>query len=323
MAMRLRRESIGAPDVKVDPIVWALAAAAAVELAILRTFTRTAIHIPGIQAMRQPYELLTKGGEFAYFLTISLLLPVAAALLFALHRGRHPQRRLATFGVALFALPWPLVDVHAISTRAMDGLTIGAVVAIGLAIVLSSSRNAWVPIVTFTAAYAASALYTASMTSGGAPGFGQPQTLLNAAEVFGVAYACTTPLLVDRSRDRVALGWGIAAGLLVFAAMLGNGSTSRFLLLWNAGLSGTLPSFVYAAAASALAYTMLRAARSGAPLVSAGLVLMVAGGLGLHSTYQSALVVAGLASLAVGLWAPRELAVAYARPNIEPAGTRQ
>ena len=41
---------------------------------------------------------------------------------------------------------------------------------------------------------------------------------------------------------------------------------------------------------------------------------MVAGGLGLHSTYQSALVVAGFASLAVGLWGPRELPMPDAAP---------
>ena len=109
--------------------------------------------------------------------------------------------------------------------------------------------------------------------------------------------------------------------MLVCAGMLGNGSTSRFLLLCIAGISGSLPSFFYAVAAGALAYTMLRAARSGAPLVSAGLILMVAGGLGLHSTYQSALVVAGFASLAVGLWGPRELPMPDAAPVVPAAVT--
>jgi hypothetical protein len=321
MALRVRRDLVDTSAVKIDPIVWALAAAAGVELAILRTFTRTAVHIPGIEAMRRPYELLTRGGEFAYFLTICLLLPVAVALLFALYRARHPQRRLATFGLAMFALPWPLLDMHAISTRMMDGLTIASVLAIGMAIVLVSRPRAWAPVAAFTLAFTASALYTASMTSGGEPGFGQPRMLLNGAELLGIAYACTTPLLVDRSRDRVAVGLGIAAGMLVFVGMIGNGSTSRFLLLWNAGLSGTLPSFFYAVAAGALAYTMLRAARSGAPLVSAGLILMVAGGLGLHSTYQSALVVAGFASLAVGLWGPRELPMPDVAPVMPAAVT--
>lgn len=309
MAILFGRESSVAPGVKVDPIVWALAGAAAVELAILRTFTRTAIHIPGLEAMRYPYQLLTKGGEFAYFLTISLLFPVAAALLLAMHRGHYPQRWLVTFGVALFAFSWPLVDMHAVSPRTLDALTISSVVAIGSAIVLTSRRTAWLPIVTFTAAFTASALYTTSLGSGRGAGFGQPDLLLNYTEFLGLAYACTTPLLVHRSRDRMATGVAIAVGMLVYVAMLGNGSTSRFLLLWNAGLSGTLPSFFYGLAAAALTYTTLRAGRSGLPLVSSGLVMIVAGGLGLHSSYQSALVIVGTMSLALGLSGARQTLV--------------
>lgn len=312
MALRIRSAPKAASSANIDPIVWALVIAAAAELAILRTFTRTAVHIPGIQAMRQPYELLTRGGEFAYFLTLCLLAPVAVALVTALHRNRHPQRYLATFGLAVFALPWPLLDIHAISTRAMDGLTLAAVAALAGAIVLTSRRSAWLPVTAFALAFAAGGLYTILMASDSTTV--RPALLLNSSEFLGIAYACTTPLLVDRSRDRVSTVVGIGAGLLVFTGMLGNGSTSRFLLLWNAGLSGTLPSFVYATAAGALAYTMLRASRNGSPLVAAGLILLVAGGLGLHSTYQSALVIAGLATLAVGLWAPAAPTATAATP---------
>ncbi len=318
MAMGLRRKPQQASTIEITPVVWALAAAALFELAVLRTFTRTAVHIPGIHAMRTPYELLTRGGEFAYFLTLCLLAPVAIALVTTLYRGRHAQRHLVAFGLGLFVVPWTLLDTGGISTRAMDGLTIASVTAVGLAIVLTAGGRRWVPVAIFTVAFGASALYTTSMTSGGSFGFGGPGALLNAAEWLGIAYACTTPLLVERSRDRAATTVGAAVGLFVFAGMLGNGSTSRFLLLWNAGLSGTLPSFVYAAAAGALAYTAVRAARSGAPLVSAGLALMVAGGLGLHSTYQSALVLTGVASLAAGLWVPARPAAA-SEPGIERA----
>lgn len=302
LGQRARTGSTSAP---IEPAVWALAVAAGVELAILRTFTRTAVHIPGLQALRTPYEILTKGGEFAYFLTLCLLLPVGVGLVVALYRERHPQRYLASFGLSLFALPWPLLDAHAISTRAMDALTLGAVAALASAIVLTARRAARLPVITFALAFGASALYTLAMTSGSVHGFQHAGTLLSAAELLGLAYGCSTPLMVDRSADRLATTAGVASGVLVLAAMLGNGSTSRFLLLWNAGLSGTFPSFIYAAAAGALVYTILRGLRSGAPLLAAGLVLLVAGGLGLHSTYQSGLVVAGLASLALALWSER------------------
>lgn len=305
MAIHIRRTAGTGGLPNVNPLVWSLAIAATVELAILRTFTRTAIHIPGIETMRRPYELLTRGGEFAYFLTLCLLLPAAIALAMTLYRGGHPQRHLAAFGLAVFTIPWPLVDAHVVSSVTMDAMTVAAVVALALALVVSNRAAAGVPIVAFTVAFALSALYTIDMASGSGIGLGGSRMLLNGAEVVAVAFACTTPLIVDRSRDRVA-GWAaVITVLVVFGGMLGNGSTSRFLLLWNVGLSGTLPSVFYAAAAGALVYAIVRALRTGAPLVAAGLVLLVAGGLGLHNTYQSALVVVGLMALAAGLWTPR------------------
>lgn len=305
MALRIRRpgDFEGVPDIR--PLVWILAASAAVELAILRTFTRTAIHIPDIEALRTPYEILTRGGEFAYFLTLCLLLPAAVAAAVALQRGGHPQWRLATFALVVFAVTWPLVDLGAISPGALDAMTVAAVLGLGTAILLVSGARSALPVGGFVAAYAASAFFTLAATGDGAMSVGLQRVLLNMAEIAAVVFACTTPMLLSGSRDRLAIIVAVVTGLLVFGALLGNGSTSRFLLLWNIGLSGSMPSFFYAAAAGGMTYTVLRAMRGGYPLIAAGLVLLVAGGIGLHSTYQSALVGVGLAALAAGLWVAR------------------
>lgn len=311
MAMRLRRhgEFEGAPDIR--PLVWILAASAAVELAMQRTFTRTAIHIPDIEALRTPYEVLTRGGEFAYFLTLCLLLPAGVAAVVALYRSGHPQWRLATFALLVFAVAWPLVDLGMVSSGALDVMTVASVLGLGAVILLASPARQALPIGSFAMAYAASAFFTLAATGDRELSPGQQRALLNTAEVAAVAFACTVPLLVSGARDRFAVTVGVVTGLLVFGALLGNGATSRFLLLWNIGLSGSMPSFFYAASAGGLMYTILRAMRGGYPLVAAGLVLLVAGGIGLHSTYQSALVVVGLAAMASGLRAPC--------PRTEPA----
>lgn len=89
---------------------------------------------------------------------------------------------------------------------------------------------------------------------------------------------------------------------VVFAAFLGNGgATARFLLLWNEGLSGALPSVAYAGASGCLAATLVALVKARNGLAAAGPVLLVTGGIGLHSTYQSGLVITGMALLAMAL----------------------
>jgi hypothetical protein len=80
-------------------------------------------------------------------------------------------------------------------------------------------------------------------------------------------------------------------------SLAANSSTTKILLLWNFGLPGALPAIAYGLALGAFACTMAVLWRGGDRLAVAALALLVAGGIGLHSTYQSALVVTGLAVL--------------------------
>lgn len=325
MATHLRPPSKTNGVGNAEIIVGALAAAAVIELAVLRTFTRTAVHIPALHALRSPYEVLTNAGEFAYFAALCLVVPALIAIGVVLVRDRHPQRYLIGFGLGSFLIPWTLVGVGLWTIEAMDAITIGAVCALAVAVSLAVPWRVAVPTLVFALAFAASAFHTWLPNSSFEGMVGQPGGLLTIAEFAGIAYAVSTPLLVPARADRLSRWLGVGAGGLVFVALLGNGSTSRFLLLWNAGLSGTLPAFVYAAAAGALVYTLVAAWRAKSPFVTAGVILLVAGGIGLHSTYQSSLVLAGLASLAVGtrreMWMSEASAVVGARikPDSLPA----
>ena len=84
----------------------------------------------------------------------------------------------------------------------------------------------------------------------------------------------------------MAVGAGV--GLAVFGAMAGSSATTRILLLWTFGLPGYLPAVVYAVVAGFLAAGLLGARRDSRDL-AVGLGFLVAGGIGLQDSYQSAL----------------------------------
>jgi hypothetical protein len=177
------------------------------------------------------------------------------------------------------------------------------------------SRRQALPLLWFGLGFAASGVYTALPTLA-QPGttIEQPGWLLEAAEVLGLGFALSAPLLVGTWSGRTARWAAVSAGVLVLVMFLGNGSTSRFLLLWNAGLSGPFPGILYAAAAGTLTLACVGLLRSGRRLEAAGLLLLVSGGIGLHSTYQSALVVTGLAALAYAAMSQSRASVAGSGP---------
>ena len=76
-----------------------------------------------------------------------------------------------------------------------------------------------------------------------------------------------------------------------------NGPIAKILLLWNVGLAGYLPSVLYGIAAGAVVYTIVVLRATGRRTSAIGLALLFMGGIGLHSTYQTGLVLAGLALL--------------------------
>jgi len=278
-------------------LVSVLGIAALVELAVLRTFTRTAIHIPALEQMQGPYELLAGAGRYAYFVAAGLVFPVLALLALQVGRGREPARWLALTAIAGFAGA-ALATAAGLEPGLMLGAaTIWAIAVLAVAHALAVGGRAVLPVIAFAAAFALSGAYTVLPEAGASS---QPAWLLDGAELAGLAFALSLPLIVA-GNDRRSTVAGGAVALLALTFFLGNGSTSRFLLLWNVGLSGTLPGVAYAAAAGAIAFAAVRCLRIGSPLGACGVVLLVAGGIGLHSSYQSALAIAGLTALYLAL----------------------
>ena len=318
MAITFRpgRDTVPAADLTI--LVVALGIASAVELAILRLLTRTAIHIPALDQLQTPYAWLSDGGRYAYFVVIALLLPVLALL--ALRLGA--SSRLATAAVTLFVAAALGATFDVLHRAILDVATIVSIAMLVAAISLQlPKRTAAIPVASYGFAAGIAGLYVAmpSIADLGFPAR-QPTMLLTGAEYLAVAFAVTSPLLVARSMDRTSQWAGAGVGLMALLLFLGNGATMRFLLLWNAGLSGVLPGVVYAIAAGALALTVVALARRGAVLAAAGILLLITGGIGLQSTYQSGLVVAGLASFALALAHP---ATSWRSDESNPAETEE
>ncbi|MCC7365073.1 MAG: hypothetical protein IT303_11940 [Dehalococcoidia bacterium] len=298
------RLGAGRPAPAIPAATWLaalLAVTSAVELLILRTFTRTAIHIPAIETMQEPYELLAVGGRYAYFVSVVLLALVVPIAGWRLWQRGDVLARLAAGGLAAFTLVAVLAASGLESRSLLDIGTLAAVAVLtGVAAGRQGLRGA-VPVGLFGIAFLLSGAHTlAQSASNERLASVDTSGLLLPAEYAGALFALAMPLMLGRQSSRAAVVAGVAVTLVGLAFFLGNGSTSRFLLLWNVGLSGVLPGVVYAVAGGTIAATFAGLLASGRSTTAIAVALLVAGGIGLHSTYQDGLVVTALALLVLG-----------------------
>ncbi len=279
-------------------IFGGLALSAAVELLVLRSFTRTAVHIPALEQMAEPYKVIATMGRSAYYVAGALMVVAAVLMVRLCWAERRGATWAAASGVAVFlaAAAWGVGG--GANSVGVDVATLGAVgVVAGAGAAADRRRGAMVMLVLFGLAFAASGAHT-TLQAAAQERIAQVRAnwLLDMAEILAIGFAVATPLaLLERRPGRLVQAAGVTAGVLTFAMLVGSGSTTRILLLWNHGLAGTLPAVAYAFAAGGLAATIAGLVRQGDRMTAAGIVLMLAGGIGLHNTYQSGLVVVGLA----------------------------
>lgn len=284
-----------------DGLVWTLvpglAVAALVEFLVLRTFTRTAIHIPDLEALAKPYEVISFVGRYSYYVAALFLVLSLPALAVALWKVSTPVSRAAAVAVGGFAAAAGLAVAGAAGELLTDAATIVMVVLAGTAGAFALRGRASLVPVAFAVSFAASALHTTEQVAAQS-GYGVVDVawLLKVAEVAGVSFGVAAVLLASGTRSRKEL---VVAGIVAVVAfgLMAGGPSTRILLLWNGGLSGSLPAVCYAAAAGSLALAFGGLIRRGQREAALGLGLLLIGGIGLHSTYQSGLVIAGMALL--------------------------
>ena len=291
-----RGQAEAAPDA-LAPLFLILLAVAAFELLVLRTFTRVAIHIPALERLSEPYRVLTTAGRFSYYLSAVLLIVALPTIAVLLVRGQGVTGRVAGAATAGFVVLAALARLDAVNPVFVDAGTIAAVIV--LAAVAAVAVGSPAMLGAFAVAFLAAGSHTMFQTAA-SQGMADIESgwLIFVAEAAALVFAAALGFSCRSVLSRRAWALAAAVGLVTFAMFIGNGSTVRILMLWNGGLGGHFPAVLYAVAAAGVAAGILGYLRSGRLLVAAGVALLFIGGIGLHSTYQSGLVVAGLGLLA-------------------------
>ena len=279
------------------PFAGATAVSAALELGVLRVFTRTIIHIPGASSVSPALSLIAEVGRLAYYVTCVLLVGLLVLVVV--------RSTLATSRTLLVAAVIVIFGITAAGARAGivgDGtVAVGVLIAaVTLGAIAATSRGpvARLPIAAFSVAFTIAALD--ALVAGGVLTIGRAGGLRTVGETLAVIAAIVSPLALRARPDRRSIMLGGGAGVLVIVLLVANSSTTNILMLWNLGLTGIFPWIVYGAAVGSLTCTVAALMRSGGYRGVVVVALLIAGGIGLHSTYQSGLVIAGLALLGLG-----------------------
>jgi hypothetical protein len=256
--------------------------AALAELVLLRTATRTAIHVPGIDRIAIGFRVVAEAGRLGYYLAVVLLAAGLAAMVVALHhRGHGP----AAAGVGLVLGTAIASRAGLAGTEFVDAVVVIAVVGLAVGVARRLPRRARLPVILYAVAF---------VLGGGPERFG---AVAMAGEVAAVgAMVCLAPVAL-RGADRLTRLVAAAVAVTTMVVLLASPTTPRILLLWNAGLTGALPAAAYAVGFGFVVAAVLRLWRAGRVWPAIALCLLVEAGIGFHSTYQSGLAILGLAVL--------------------------
>ena len=266
-----------------------------VELVLLRTGTRTLIHIPGLGRFETPIGILAEVGRLAYYLAVVFVVATLAALA---HHGLRAKTRRQMVGGA-----GALVMLVASGVGRLGVLPAHVVGWTSLAVLVAVTASAWqgrrsLPVGLFVLGSVAAGWAVLGQEGGGSLSGRQVDSLVISAEIFLVLAAITAPLLVQARPGKLAVLAGIGVTVLTAGALTAGSSTVSILVLWNLGVPGWLPGIGYAVALGSLATTLWSALESGDRLTAIGLVLLVGGGVGVISTYQTGLVLTAVLLMA-------------------------
>lgn len=272
-----------------------LAVSVLAELFLLRTATRTLIHIPGVGDLEAPIRVVAEVGRFAYYLAV-VSVTVTLAILGLRHvRSASPWRVIA--GVMTLAL---LLIAAAVRLEGVRPETAGWLTLVVLVVVTSTTWRGVesIPVGLFVLGSVAAGWSSLGQVAGSGLTGTQVDMLVLAAESLLVLAGATSPLLLGRPPTRSALVAGAGATVLIAAASAGGASTFSIMVLWNLGVPGWLPGIAFALAFGGVVTAIWSAMASGDRVTATGIVLLLGGGVGLISTYQTGLALAAILLLA-------------------------
>lgn len=288
---------------QLDWLLVVLASSVLAELLLLRTATRTLIHIPGIGEFETPIRTVAEAGRFAYYLAVVSVTATLAILGFRRMRTRIPRHLIGGLATAAFLIVAAVGRLDGVSTPAAGWFTLAVLVVV--------TSTGWrglssTPVGFFVLGSVAAGWSALGQTSGSGLTGGQVDVLVLTAESLLVLAGATAPLLLGRPPSKMALAAGVGAAVLVAAAFAGGASTFSILVLWNLGVPGWLPGIAFSIALGGVVTALWSAMADGDRVTAIGIVLMLGGGVGLISTYQTGLVLAALLLLGRSGVGPRE-----------------
>ena len=266
------------------------------ELVILRLVTRTAIHIPGLGTFAAEFRLLSEFGRIAFNTAVILVFALLIAMVIDTALKMRWPLLVALVGFLVVAIAAPL---GWLPEALIDSVTVVVIVAAPLLGWLSGdgSLRRSIPSLLFSSAFAVAAIPTVV-------GKAQPETtlpvsgMLNVAEALALAAAFSLLIRVWGRPQRRSLIIAGVVGVAAAGMLAAQPATIEILMLWNLGLAGYFSPAVYGLAAAVCTYAAATSIRRGQPTVALGIAFVIAGGIGLHSTLQSASFLIGVLVLA-------------------------
>jgi len=257
------------------------------ELVLLRTGTRTLIHIPGLGRYETPIGILAELGRFTYYLATVCLVTTLILLAYQGLRVRTPRLVVISIGVLSF-----LAAAGAGRLGVISAPVVGWSSVVVLVVVCAASWGGLrtIPIAFFVVGWVAAGWTVLGQGVGGGLNGRQVDGFMLAAEISLILSAITVPLLLKGPPPRLAILAGLGATVVSAGAFFSGSSTLSILVLWNLGVPGWLPGLAYSLALGSLVATVWSAFSSGQSSTVIGLVLLAAGGIGTISTYQTGLV---------------------------------
>ncbi|HEX6302257.1 MAG TPA: hypothetical protein VF148_17540 [Acidimicrobiia bacterium] len=269
-----------------------LGVVALIELALLRTGTRTLVHIPGLGRFDLSIGLLSEVGRLAYYFSVVLLFSTLVYLVVWLWRVDTLPARAASVFTSFFLL--------VAGAGRIDVLTVPVVGWCSLIATLAVATVTWrgvssIPIGLFTASWAIAAWSVLGQGVGGGLSGRSVDVSILVAESLLILAGVTAPLLVRRGVGTPGLVAGLVAFLAVAVGFSVGGSTLAILALWNLGVPGWFSPLAFGLAFGGLVTATWSALAAHERLTAVSIGLLVAGGVGTISTYQTGLVVAAIA----------------------------
>lgn len=279
----------GLPTLRI--LAGSLGVVALVELVLLRSGTRTLVHIPGLGRYDVSIGVLNEVGRMAYYLSVVLLVATLGYLAVWLWRVDTLLSRTAALLVALSILVAAAARMGVLAPPAVGWYSVGAISAM--------ATLAWrgvrsVPLALFAGSWVVAAWSVLGQGPGGGISVRSVDISVIVAEALLILAGVTAPLLVSRRVTTTGVVAGVAAFLVVAAGFSVGGSTLAILTLWNLGVPGWFSPLAFGLAFGGLVTATWSALAAGERMTAVCIGLLLAGGVGMISTYQTSLVLAAL-----------------------------